>query len=91
MNREPNWKDWLITALIVIIGVLGIYIVESKFRHNRYDVPTSNEKVDSLLQSNDSIKQVVINLDSAKKYEIQKVNTLGRDSTIELFKELVSE
>ena len=71
--------------------VFGIVIFVAKYEqkvvHNRLQ-PVN---VDSILNTNDSIKIVIKYIDSTKNEEIEKVLKLDNDSTLELFKQLVRE
>lgn len=91
-NKEPSAKDWIITAIFVIVCIFLIVAIENNLRYNPYDTPSKTDvAVDSLLSTNDSIKKVITTIDSIKEHEIQKVSTLSSDSTVKLFKELVRE
>lgn len=92
MKDKATVKDWIITAVFIIVCICLIAAIEHHLRYNPYDTPKpSGVNVDSLLSTNDSIKQVITTIDSIKEHEIQKVSTLSSDSTIKLFKELVRE
>lgn len=48
-------------------------------------------KADSLVKVNDSIKVVIVKLDSIKNAKVIEVQTLDNDSTIKLFYELIGK
>lgn len=78
----------IIIIIAIFIGVgIGLVIQVNK-SDNSSPVEEMNE-VKKLTNSTDSIKQVIIILDSVKKDEIQKVQTLDNDSTLKLFYELL--
>lgn len=90
-NEGTNWRDTII-CLICIVFIFFIIIVASRC-DDREIPPTKPNKVnvDSLLNTNDSIKVVITYIDSVKNEEIQQVLKLDNDSTLELFKQLVRE
>lgn len=88
-------KDINIICLQIIIIIIAIFIgvgiglvIQVNKSCNSSPVEDMNE-VKKLTNSADSIKQVIIILDSVKKDEIQKVQTLDNDSTLKLFYELL--
>lgn len=88
-------KDINIICLQIIIIIIAIFIgvgiglvIQVNKSDNSSPVEEMNE-VKKLTNSADSIKQVIIILDSVKKDEIQKVQTLDNDSTLKLFYELL--
>lgn len=76
------------TIIAIFIGVIIGLTIKVNKSGNSSPVEEMNE-VKKLTNSADSIKQVIIILDSVKKDEIQKVQTLDNDSTLKLFYELL--
>lgn len=76
------------TLITIFVGVLIGILIDVKKYYTSSPVE-ENDKVKQLTNSVDSIKQVIIILDSVKKDEIQKVQTLDNDSTLKLFYELL--
>lgn len=76
------------TVIAIFIGVIIGLTIKTNKSGNSSPVEEMNE-VKKLTNSADSIKLIIINLDSVKKDEIQKVQTLDNDSTIKLFYELL--
>ena len=99
-DKEKDYIDDTIKkidgCLTFMIGcfisfALGIFAGVSYEKHN-ISTPIENDTIiDSLATVNDSIKIKVEKLDSIKDAKIIEVSTLGNDSTIKLFYELVSE
>ena len=89
MNQKSTWKDLLI-ALFLLIATFTIVLVVIKDQDST-PVKENDTNVDSLLNTNDSLKVVITYIDSVKNEEIQQVLKLDNDSTLELFKQLVSE
>lgn len=88
MNK-PTWKDFVWAVVILVVVILVSVVVVTK---QPITPPTSNTvNIDSLLETNDSIKVMIQVKDSIKNEEIQKVLKLDNDSTLELFKQLVRE
>ena len=88
-------KDINIVCLQIIIIIIAIFIgvgiglvIQVNKSDNSSPVEEMNE-VKKLTNSADSIKRVIIILDSVKRDEIQKVQTLDNDSTLKLFYELL--
>ena len=77
----------IISVVVVLILVGWLCKCDDAVRHPR----PINHTVDSLLNTNDSIKIVIKYIDSTKHEEIEKVLKLDNDSTLELFKQLVRE
>ena len=92
MKERATAKDWLI-ALVFILICIGLIIAIETVGYNKYDAPPvkGNVNVDSILNTNDSIKYVIKQKDSIKYEEVFKVRNLDNDSTVKLFKELVRE
>lgn len=76
------------TVIAIFIGVIIGLTIKANKSNNSSPVEEMDE-VKKLTNSADSIKQVIIILDSVKKDEIQKVQTLDNDSTLKLFYELL--
>lgn len=91
MNGESNWRDTIIC--IIVIFIIFFLVIISHKCENSESISTRPDivNVDSLLNTNDSIKVVIKYIDSTKHEEIEKVLKLDNDSTLELFKKLVSE
>lgn len=91
MNKEVTWKD-LLVSLILLLIVMFIAMFVATHKDNKVIPSKPNTvNVDSLLNTNDSIKVVITYIDSVKNEEIQQVLKLDNDSTLELFKQLVRE
>lgn len=74
-------------ALVMVIVLIATCVAE-----NETTSPVEEmNKVKSLTASNDSIKIIINELDSVKNAKIIEVQTLGTDSTVKLFYELVKE
>lgn len=88
-------KNVAIILLLVVIFILSLLILncnKNKVNNTNISTPVEDiEKVDSLIQTNDSIKIVINDLDSIKNAKIIEVQSLDNDSTIKLFYELVKE
>ena len=87
--KTPTWKDCLWAA-----GILVIVMIIAAVQLSHTPTPPTqgtNVNIDSLIEANDSIKVVIQIIDSVKNEEVEKVLTLSNDSTLELFKQLVSE
>lgn len=89
MNQKSTWRDLLI-ALFLLIATAMVVMVVIKDQTST-PVKENDTNVDSLLNTNDSLKVVITYIDSVKNEEIQQVLKLDNDSTLELFKQLVSE
>lgn len=95
MNSNINKPAIVVMALLLII-VIAEAIVLVKYIKPFIDkverpVEEWREKVDSLKTINDNITNEINKLDSIKNDEVNKIHNLNRDSTIKLFKELVSK
>ena len=79
-------------ALIATLFLLGIIAIEVAVGLNVCDDKAPRRKdVDSIIAINDSLDNKVKTLDSIANEEIIKVRNLDNDSTVKLFKVLVSE
>lgn len=93
LEPETNWKDSL-TLLACIAIIFGIVIWSARCDDKSSNTPQTTKPVvniDSILNTNDSIKYVIKQKDSIKYDEVFKVRNLDNDSTVKLFKELVRE
>lgn len=91
MNKEVTWKDFLVSlALLILVFVVAVFLSTHQQKHKIIHRPDTIN-VDSLLNTNDSIKVVITYIDSVKNEQIQQVLSLDNDSTLELFKQLVRE
>lgn len=89
MNK---WIADIIFISFMFALVMVIVLIATCVAYN--DTPSPVEemnKVKSLTASNDSIKIIINELDSVKNAKIIEVQTLGTDSTVKLFYELVKE
>lgn len=89
MNK---WIADIIFISFMFSLVMVIVLIATCVAYN--DTPSPVEemnKVKSLTASNDSIKIIINELDSVKHAKIIEVQTLGTDSTVKLFYELVKE
>lgn len=85
---EQRYMAVVIGLMLLFVGIMiGLFINVNKCDTSS-PVEEMNE-VKKLTNSADSIKQVIIILDSVKRDEIQKVQTLDNDSTLKLFYELL--
>lgn len=93
MNEpELNWRDVIVCFVFMCLIFLAVIIaVKCDAGHNDTFNTKTNVKVDSILNTNDSIKYVIKQKDSIKYEEVLKVRNLDNDSTVELFKQLVRE
>jgi len=73
----------------IIIGIIIAFAIQSD--DEKESTPVEENKVDSLVKVNDSIKLKVEKLDSIKDAKVIEVSTLDNDSTLKLFYKLVSE
>lgn len=88
--ETTNWRDTIV-CLICIVAIFIVVILCGKCEDSQPTVVKHDINVDSLLNTNDSIKVVITYIDSVKNEEIQQVLKLDNDSTLELFKQLVRE
>ena len=89
MNK---WIADIIFISFMFALVMVIVLIATCVAYN--DTPSPVEemnKVKSLTASNDSIKIIINELDSVKHAKVIEVQTLGTDSTVKLFYELVKE
>lgn len=85
--------DGCITCIILcaIAFSIGIWVGISHEQHKASTPVERNNVIDSLTAVNDTIKIKVEKLDSIKNAKVIEVSTLNNDSTLKLFRELVSE
>ena len=90
-NKGTTWKD--VTACIITIFLIFLVVICMAKRDESKNIPSNGNTVniDSILNTNDSIKITIKYIDSTKNEEIEKVLKLDNDSTLELFKQLVRE
>lgn len=91
MNKEVTWRDLLVSCILLLIVMFIAMFVATHQDHKVIKNRPNTVNVDSLLNTNDSIKVVITYIDSVKNEEIQQVLKLDNDSTLELFKQLVKE
>lgn len=91
MNKEVTWRDLLVSLILLLIVMFIAMFVATHQDHKVINSRPNTVNVDSLLNTNDSIKVVITYIDSVKNEEIQQVLKLDNDSTLELFKQLVRE
>lgn len=85
---EQIYMAVVIGLVLIFMGIMIGLVINIRKSDNSSPVEEMNE-VKHLTNSADSIKLIIINLDSVKKDEIQKVQTLDNDSTLKLFYELL--
>lgn len=85
---EQIYRAVVIGLVLIFMGIMIGLVINIRKSDNSSPVEEMNE-VKHLTNSADSIKLIIINLDSVKKDEIQKVQTLDNDSTLKLFYELL--
>ena len=91
MNEtNVGWKE-LIKAICALILLFSVVIFTARYEQKVVHNKLQHVNVDSILNTNDSIKIVIKYIDSTKNEEIEKVLKLDNDSTLELFKQLVRE
>ena len=89
MNEtNVGWKE-LIKAICALILLFSVVIFTARYEQKVVHNKLQHVNVDSILNTNDSIKIVIKYIDSDE--EIEKVLKLDNDSTLELFKQLVRE
>ena len=76
-------------ATLFLIGVIAIDVMIGL--HSCDDKAPRRKDVDSIIAINDSLDNKVKTLDSIANEEIIKIRNLDNDSTVKLFKVLVSE
>ena len=91
MNKEVTWRDLLVSCILLLIVMFIAMFVATNQNSKKIKTRPNTVNVDSLLNTNDSIKVVITYIDSVKNEEIQQVLKLDNDSTLELFKQLVRE
>lgn len=84
--------DEFTTAVISVIAgfLIGLWIGNDIGKNATRPVEEI-AKNDSLVKVNDSIKVVIVKLDSIKNAKVIEVQTLDNDSTIKLFYELIGK
>ena len=85
---EQIYMAVVIGLVLIFMGIMIGLVINIRKSDNSSPIEEMNE-VKHLTNSADSIKLIIINLDSVKKDEIQKVQTLDNDSTLKLFYELL--
>lgn len=85
---EQRYMAVVIGLMLLFVGIMIGLVINVNKCDTSSPVEEMNE-VKQLTNSADSIKRVIIILDSVKKDEIQKVQTLDNDSTLKLFYELL--
>ncbi len=91
MNEDENlWRNLLYTIVSVILVFVIVGVLCKCDGLDKKPTHTSTN-IDSILNTNDSIKITINYIDSVKHEEVEKVLKLDNDSTIELFKQLVRE
>jgi hypothetical protein len=86
MNLHTFTKYAIILAIgyLIISGIIKLI--------NKYSSPIEDyDTIYSVTKVNDSIKKNVKQLDSIKNEKVSEVSNLNNDSTIKLFKKLVSD
>lgn len=78
-----------VAAFCIAIAVIAGLIVGYQFGHNRAKSKYKTERIN--INTNDSIKLQVKQLDSLKNEKVIEVKGLSNDSTLKLFKQLVDE
>ena len=82
---------FLLFAIIWISLLLDNYLKQKEKKEPITPPVEEINTVDSLLKENHKIDSIIIKLDSIKNEKIKEVKDYNNDSTLELFKELVSE
>lgn len=85
---EQRYMCIVIGLVLIFMGIMVGLVINVK----KCDTSSPVEEIDNikhLTNSADSIKLIIINLDSAKRDEIQRVQTLDNDSSLKLFYELL--
>lgn len=86
MNLHTFTKYAIILAICYLIGNVIIKLID------KYSAPVEDyDTIYSITKVNDSIKKNVKQLDSIKNEKVIEVSNLNNDSTIKLFKKLVSD
>lgn len=92
MNEEHYFRDSIVCiCCIVLVFILVIFAARCDENYDNTLPVKGNVNVDSILNTNDSIKYEIKQKDSIKYEEVFKVRNLDNDSTVKLFKELVRE
>ena len=91
-ENKVTKKDFLFAIIFIIICIFAIIGFSNIFfSPDPPPIKGNDVNIDSLLNTNDSIKVTIKYIDSIKHEEIEKVLNLSNDSTVELFKQLVKE
>lgn len=86
MNLHTFTKYAIILAICYLIGNVIIKLID------KHSAPVEDyDTIYSITKVNDSIKKNVKQLDSIKNEKVSEVSNLNNDSTIKLFKKLVSD
>ena len=86
MNLHTFTKYAIILAICYLIGNVVIKLID------KHSSPVEDyDTIYSITKVNDSIKKNVKQLDSIKNEKVNEVSHLSNDSTIKLFKKLVSD
>lgn len=93
IDEAKKKVDGCLTFMIccAITFALGIWIGIIYERDNISSLVERTTVIDSLIAVNDTIKIKIERLDSIKNAKVIEVSTLDNDSTLKLFKELVSK
>lgn len=84
---EQRYMCIVIGLVLIFMGIMVGLVINV---NNDNSSPVEEiDNVKHLTNSADSIKLIIINLDSAKRDEIQRVQTLDNDSSLKLFYELL--
>lgn len=89
-----NGKSCLVVLLIIFIILIIGFVSSSVKQCSPKDtvVPTvDTREIDSIIEVNHKTEVNIVKIDSIKNEKIKEVKHYNNDSTLELFKELVSE
>ena len=90
LNKEM--KKFLIKNVIIVLGVFAVfYIIAFGITRCEEEPNIDKPTIGDIINSNDSIKEIVNNLDSAKQAQIHEAYNLSNDSALALFYELISK
>lgn len=90
-GREAFERGIFLLGIAVLAFCAGFIVATIKYQKPATTPVENVNVIDSLTAVNDTIKIKVEQLDSIKDAKIIEVSTLDNDSTLKLFKELVSE
>lgn len=90
-GKEAFERGIFLLGLVVLSFCAGFVVAMIKYQKPTTTPVENVNVIDSLTAVNDTIKIKVEKLDSIKDAKIIEVSTLDNDSTLKLFKELVSE